>query len=166
VQFRVDHNYERSANAVFAALTDFDRVRDKYEALGHDGVELVSRDVLDDGGVSLVTRRVVPLELPGFAKKFLSPRQSVTQTDTWSAPDGDGVRHGTFAVVGKGTPVQVHGTMRLAPMTARRCTNVTDVTVECKIPLLGGKIADFVADSTRRAVDHEQVWMRAHLSTR
>ena len=118
----------------------------------------------DDGGVTLVTRRVVPLELPGFAKRVLSPRQSVTQSDAWSAPDEDGVRTGTFAVVAKGTPVQVRGTMRLSPNSARRCTNVTEVTVECKIPLLGGKIAALVAGDTRRAVDHEETWMREHLA--
>lgn len=162
MEFEVTHSYQRSATTVRDVLTDFDRVREKYEALGHSDVELVSRDVGDDGEVTLVTRRVVPLELPGFAKKVLSPRQSVTQTDTWSAPDADGVSNGTFAVVGKGTPVQVRGTMKLAPASARRCTNVIRVTVECKIPLIGGKIADFVAGDTRRAVDHEQTWISAH----
>jgi hypothetical protein len=141
-------------------------VCEKYEALGQDHVELISRDEEDDGGITLVTRRVVPLELPGFAKRVLSPRQSVTQTDKWSAPDMAGVRTGTFAVAAKGTPVQVHGTMRLAPSGARRCTNTTDVTVECKVPLIGGKIASFVAGDTQRAVDHEQTWIRDHLTAR
>ena len=165
MEFSVTHTYPRSAGAVFAVLTDFDRTRDKYEALGHTDVELISREE-HDGGVTLITRRVVPLELPGFAKKVLSPRQNVTQTDTWAAADAKGVRTGTFSVVAKGTPVQVRGTMRLAPSGTRRCTNVTAVTVECKIPLLGGKIADYVAGDTRRAVDHEQTWIRDHLAAR
>ena len=166
MEFSVTHTYQRSAAAIFAVLTDFDSVRDKYEALGHGDVELISREEDEDGGVTLVTRRVVPLELPGFAKKVLSPRQSVTQTDTWSAADGDGVRTGTFAAVAKGTPVQVRGTMFLAPGNARRCTNVINVTVECRIPLLGGKIAGFVAGDTRKAVDHEQTWVRDHVTAR
>lgn len=166
MEFSVTHTYQRSAAAVFALLTDFDRVRDKYDALGDRDIELVSREEQEDGGVTLVTRRVVPLELPGFAKKVLSPSQSVTQTDTWAAPDAQGVRTGTFAAVAKGAPVQVRGTMRLAPSSARRCTNVIDVTVECKIPLIGGKIAGFVAGDTRRAVDHEQTWTRDHLTAR
>jgi uncharacterized protein DUF2505 len=166
MEFSATHTYQRPAATVFAVLTDFDSVRQKYEALGHGDVELVSLDEDDDGGVTLITRRVVPLELPGFAKKILSPRQAVTQTDTWSAPDADGVRTGTFAAVAKGTPVQVHGTMRLEPSGARRCTNLTDVTVDCKIPLIGGKVAGFVAGDTRRAVDHEQAWISAHLPKR
>jgi Protein of unknown function (DUF2505) len=166
MEFSVTHTYQRPAATVFAVLTDFDQVRDKYEALGHGDVELISREEDDGGGVTLVTRRVVPLELPGFAKKVLSPRQSVTQTDTWSGPDSDGARRGTFAAVAKGTPVQVHGTMRLTPSSARRCTNIITVTVECKIYLIGGKIAGFVAGDARRAVDHEQIWIRDHLAAR
>jgi hypothetical protein len=166
MEFSATHTYQRPATAVFALLTDFESVRDKYEALGHGDVELISREEDDDGGVTLVTRRVVPLELPGFAKRVLSPRQTVVQTDTWSPPDAHGVRTGTFSAVAKGTPVQVHGTMHLAPNGARRCTNTTDVTVECKIPLLGGKIANFVAGDTRRIVDHEQTWISGHLTTR
>ena len=166
MEFTVTHNYQRSAAAVFAVLTDFDSVRDKYEALGHGDVELISREEDDDGGVTIVTRRVVPLELPGFAKKVLSPRQSVTQTDAWTAADDLGVRTGTFAAVAKGTPVQVRGTMLLAPNGARRCTDVMNVSVECKIPLFGGKIAGFVAGDTRKIVDHEQTWIRDHLTAR
>jgi uncharacterized protein DUF2505 len=166
MEFSATHTYQRPAAKVFAVLTDFDSVREKYEALGHGDVELISREQDEEGGVTLVTRRVVPLELPGFAKKVLSPRQSVTQTDTWFAPDTDGVRTGTFAAVAKGTPVQVHGTMRLAPSGARRCTNITDVTVDCKIPLIGGKIAGFVAGDTRRAVDHEQTWISDNVAKR
>lgn len=166
MEFSATHIYPRPAASVFAMLTDFDSVREKYEALGHTDVELISRDEDDEGGVTLVTRRTVPLELPGFAKKVLSPRQTVVQTDAWSSANRDGVRTGTFAAIAKGTPVQVHGTMRLVPSNARRCTNITDVTVECKLPLIGGKIAGFVGGDTRRAVDHEQEWINAHLTKR
>ena len=164
MEFSVTQPYDHPAEEVFAVLTDFERVRDKYEALGQSDVELVSRDERDDGGVTIVTRRVVPLELPGFAKRVLSPRQSVIQTDTWAAPDAKGVRKGTFVVVGKGTPVQVRGTMQLDPHGKGKCTNVTTVTIECKVPLIGGRVAGFVAGDTKRAVDHEQAWIAEHLA--
>jgi uncharacterized protein DUF2505 len=164
VEFSVTHTYQQSADTVFAVLTDFDRVSEKYEALGHSDVELIARDEHADGGLTLVTRRVVPLELPGFAKKVLSPRQSVTQTDEWSGADVKGVRTGTFEVAG--TPVQVRGTMRLAPSGKQRCDSATNVTVGCRLPLIGGKLAGIVAGDTKRAVDHEQVWISAHLSAR
>ena len=166
VQFQATHTYQRPAAEVLAVLTDFDRVREKYEALGHRNIELVTRDETADGGITLVLRRVVPLELPGFAKKVLSPRQAVTQTDTWSASGDDGTRTGTFEVVARGTPVRVRGTMRLTSDGKRGCTEVIDVTVDCSVPLIGGKIAGLVAETTRRVIDHEFTWTSDLLGTR
>jgi len=163
MQFTETHTYKHPAAKVFTMLTDFDAVKEKYEALGQSDVQLVRCDRGKDGSVTLVTRRVVPLELPGFAKRVLSPKQRVTQTDEWSAADSKGVRTGTFAVEAKGTPVRVFGSLRLVPKGTKGCTNTTAVTVECKLPLIGGKIADLVAKDTRRAVDHEQAWTTTHL---
>ena len=163
MQFTATHSYKRPLADVFALLTDFEAVKEKYEAIGQTDVELVELHRGRNGAVTLVTRRVVPLELPGFATRVLSPKQHVVQTDEWSAPDDKGVRTGTFAVEAKGTPVRVFGRLRLAPRGTRGCTNTTDVTVECKVPLIGGKLADFVAKDTRRAVDHEKQWITAHL---
>ena len=163
MKFSVAQDYKHSADSVFAVLTDVDLIRAKYEALGQSGIELLSRDEADDGSLTIVTRRIVRLDLPGFAKRVLSPRQTVTQTDAWSAPDAKGTRVCTFTVDAKGTPVKIAGTLRLARKGARACTDTTDVTIECKVPLIGGKLADFVAGDTRRAVDHEHAWTSSHL---
>jgi hypothetical protein len=164
MEFTANHTYDHPAAAVFAALTDVDAVRAKYESIGQRDVQLVRRDEGDDGSVTLVTTRVVPLDVPGFARKFLSPAQTVTQTDDWAAPQADGTREGTFKVEAKGTPVSVHGTLRLTPTGEGSCTNVSVVTIECRVPLVGGRIADFVSKDTRAAVDHEQTWLREHLA--
>jgi hypothetical protein len=164
MKFTVEHTYDHPADAVFAVLTDFDAVRAKYEAIGQRDIELVRRDARDDGSVTLVTRRVVPLDVPGFAKKFLSPAQSVTQTDAWDAPDDTGVRAGTFTAEAKGTPVRVSGKLNLSPDGAGGCRNVSEIDIECKVPLVGGKIADFVSKDARAAVDHEQTWTRERLA--
>ena len=87
MEFTVDQSYDHTADAVFTALTDFAAVTAKYEAAGQREVTLVRRDVDDDGSITLVSTRVVPLDVPGFAKKFLSPTQTVTQTDEWGPPE-------------------------------------------------------------------------------
>lgn len=165
MRFDVRHEYTAGVEEVFAVLTDFALMREKYESLGQSGVELVAREV-DGGAVTVTTKRIVPLELPGFASKFLSPRQTVVQTDSWAAPDVHGVRTGTFEVQAKGAPVKVSGTMRLEPDGPRRCVDVMAITVECKVPIIGGKLADFVGGDTRKAVDHEQTWIAGHLAGR
>jgi len=165
MQFNVIHEYRHPADEVFVALTDFETVKSKYEAMGQSDVRLVRRDQGDDGSVTMVTTRVVPLDLPGFAKKVLSPKQHVTQTDVWSGADSKGRRSGTFAVEAKGAPVRLHGTLVLVRRGAKGCTNTTEVTVECRVPLIGGKIADLVSNDTRRALEHEQTWMIEHLGS-
>jgi hypothetical protein len=164
MKLNATHTYEHPTDVVFAALTDFEVVRAKYEAIDQHELKLVRHDEGDDGSVTMVTTRVVALDVPGFAKKVLSPKQQVTQTDVWSAADGSGGRTGTFTVEAKGTPVRVQGALRLAPKGATGCTNTTEVTIECKVPLIGGKIADFVGKDARRALDHEQTWMSEHLA--
>jgi hypothetical protein len=163
MEFSATHHYDRPAEEVFALLTDFDAVKEKYEALGHREVTLVSRDETD-GGVTMVTRRVVPMEVPGFAKKFLSPTNTVTQTDSWSAPGEDGVRTGTYSVDAKGVPVTLGGSLRLAPDGAG-CTNEIHTTITSKVPLVGGKLAEFVGGDARKAVAHEQTWTADRLQS-
>jgi hypothetical protein len=165
MKFTTIHTFRRSVDDVFVALVDAEAVTAKYESARQSDVRVVRREEGDDGSVTLVTTRVVPLELPGFAKKVLSPKQSVTQTDVWSAPDGTGRRTGTFSVEASGAPVQVHGTLALAPDGPMACTNTIDVAVECKVPLIGAKIAGLVAGDTRRALEHEQSWMNEHLES-
>lgn len=164
MEFTVHHTYDHPADAVFDALTDFEAVKAKYEAIGQRDITLVRRDIDADGSVTLVSTRVVPLDVPGFAKKFLSPAQTVTQTDEWGPADADGSRTGHFDVAAKGTPVSVRGTLALRSTGERSCDNDTAVTVECKVPLVGGRIADFVSKDTRSAVDHEESWVRAYLA--
>lgn len=162
MEFTAVHEYDRPADEVFATFVDFDTVAAKYLALGHEDVTLLDR-AETGGGVTIHTRRIVPLDVPGFAKRFLKPKNPVEQTDSWSAPDGAGVRTGTFTVDARGVPVSVQGTLRLEP-TDTGCRNTITVRVDCKVPLVGGRIADFVGGDTRKAVDHEETWTKAHLT--
>lgn len=164
MEFTAVHNYGHPSDEVFATLVDTDLVRAKYEALGHEDVEMLEHTE-EGGAVTMRSRRVVPLDVPGFAKKFLKPKNSVVQTDAWSAPDAAGVRTGTFTVDAKGVPVTVQGTLRLEP-TANGCRNTITTKVDCKVPLVGGKIADFVGGDTRKAVAHEETWTKAHLAAK
>ncbi len=166
MQFNAVHIYSHTADEVFAALTDFEAVKSKYEAVGQSEVQLVRRDEGDDGSITLVTTRVVPLELPGFAKRVLSPNDH-------RRPDRCLVRAGRLRRAHRDVRRRSQGHARprseahsiLLHRECKGCTNTTDVTVECKVPLIGGKITDLVASDTRRALDHEHTWMSEHLAS-
>jgi Protein of unknown function (DUF2505) len=134
------HHFAAAADAVIDVLATEDAVLARYEGMGHRDVE-VQRIDRDDGTLTVVSRRVVEVDLPGFARKVLQPTNTMAQTDAWvKGPDG---WTGTFDVAVAGAPVQLSGTMRLVDATAGSDYEVT-LTMNVKVPLVGGKIADWI----------------------
>ena len=134
------HHFDASADAVIDVLATEEAVVARYEGMGHRDVE-VQRIDRGDGTVTVVSRRVVEVDLPGFARKVLQPTNTMTQTDAW-AKDPDGWT-GTFEVDVAGAPVQLWGRMQLVDAGSGSDYTVT-LSMNVKVPLVGGKIADWV----------------------
>jgi hypothetical protein len=134
------HTYAAPVDAVLDMFADPDAVVARYEGMGHRDVEILETSRTDDA-VTVRTSRVVEVDLPGFARKVLSPTNTMVQTDTWSAA-GDGSWDGTVAVEVKGAPVKMSGTMRLEPDGDDTTMHIT-LSMSVKVPLVGGKIADW-----------------------
>jgi hypothetical protein len=114
----------------------------------------------------VVSSRVVEVDLPSFAKRVLRPTNTMRQTDEWSRrPDGSWL--GTFDVEVQGAPIHISGTMSLTPTTGGTVHDVT-VRVEVKVPIVGGRIADWAGKGeVRRNVDGEfafnDTWLHQHV---
>ncbi len=158
------HTYTAGLPAVLAMLSDPEATAAKYEGMGHRDVQILECEQ-DDGRLRIVTSRVVDVDLPGFAKKVLKPTNTMQQTDEWrAAPDGGW--DGTFAVEVRGTPVHLSGRMRLTPGDGS-CTHDVTIDVTVKVPLVGGRIADWAAkNDVRRTLDAEFAfgdrWLAEH----
>ncbi|MEZ5143337.1 MAG: DUF2505 domain-containing protein [Acidimicrobiales bacterium] len=136
------HTYAADVDAVVAMLGDRDATIAKYEGMGHREVQIERLDASDDA-ITIVSSRVVDADIPGFAKKVLKPTNTMHQTDEWRRK-ADGTWDGTFDVDVKGAPVHISGTMRLVPGDGDTTHDVT-IKVDVKVPLVGGKIADWAA---------------------
>jgi hypothetical protein len=158
------HTYAAPLEEVFAALTNPDAVVEKYTALGHRDITLIEHKVTD-GAVSVRSRRGIPMQVPGFAKRLLSPVNTVEQLDEWTAPAADGTRTGTWRADGKGVPVKVGGTLRLAPTKAGTVMEI-HAEVNCSLPLIGGKIASFVGAEAERSIHAEEAFTDGFLATK
>lgn len=140
------HHFDERADAVIDVFATEEAVRARYEGMGHREVE-VQRVDRGDGTLTVTSRRVVEVDLPGFARKVLAPTNTMTQTDTWvKGTDG---WSGTFAVEVAGAPVQLSGTMRLLDAGGGADYTVT-LSMSVKVPLVGGKIADWVGKNDAR----------------
>ena len=114
------HVYPVPVDTVIAMFHDEAATVGRYESMGHRDVQILEF-AADDGTVRIVSSRVVDVDLPGFAKKALTPTNTMKQTDEWQRR-GDGSWAGTFAVDVQGAPVRIDGTMEPRRMRRARAT--------------------------------------------
>jgi Protein of unknown function (DUF2505) len=159
------HTYSAPSDAVFAVMTSPDVMVAKYQALGHHDVRVVEHRV-ESGIISIRTRRGVPMDVPGFAKRFFSSVNVVEQHDEWDPVLPDGSRCGIWQVTARGVPVTVGGQLRLSPTPEGQ--TIVEVTgdVMCPMPLVGSKIAAFVGDDVERTMHAEEAFIDGYLCER
>ena len=160
------HTYEASIEAVLAMLADPQAARAKYESMGHREVEIIDCARID-GTLHVESSRVVDVDLPGFAKKVLSPTNTMHQNDDWHEV-GDGSWDGVFSVEVAGAPIQLAGVMRLVP-TEGTCRHDVTIAMHVKVPIVGGKIADWAGkNDVKRTLEAEFAagdrWLAEHPS--
>ena len=85
------------------------------------------------------------MDLPGFAKKILTPSQTAIQTETWAPANSSGERVCTYTVEAQGTPSRIQGSHRLTP-TASGCHHTIDIDAKVSVPLIGGRLEKLAAE--------------------
>jgi predicted polyphosphate/ATP-dependent NAD kinase len=143
-------------------MTDPGFLERKYAVQGAQDVTVTAQDGPD--GPRIVSRRKVTVELPSFAKKVMSPANTVVQTDEWQPAAADGRRVCRYTVEVQGVPSRIDGTVTL---TADGDGTRQDVEADVKvsIPLLGGKLEKFAADSGRKVLAEEAKFTDAALAS-
>lgn len=131
------HEFSAPFDDVWAMLQAAEAHVAKYEHMGHRDVEVIEHTG-DDDQFRIVVRRQVEIDLPGFAKKVMSPSNTVTTTDEWRRTAAD-TAEGTQTVDTSGAPIKVAATTRLR-RTGDATTYDVDITVDVKVPLIGGKL--------------------------
>lgn len=153
------HPYQQGVDSVFKYFSDSDTIKTKYAAVGARNIEVL--ECREDGGALTVKiQREVPSDVPGLLKKFLGAWNKVIQTETWQQ-DG-GVRTCKMDINIVSVPVTVAGTMTLRP-EGSGCVNDVQINVHCGIPLVGGKLADFVGGDTKKNMDAEYDYIKGQL---
>jgi hypothetical protein len=156
------HTYAAPPEKVFAVMTSPEVMVAKYQALGHHDVKLVEHRE-ESGILSIRTRRGVPMDVPGFAKRFFSPINVVEEHDEWDPPLPDGTRCGIWQVTARGVPVTIGGQLRLAP--GPDGVTIVEVTGEvvCPMPMVGGKIAAFLGGDVESSLRAEEAFVDGYL---
>lgn len=154
------HQYSTDVDGVFALFHDVDFMQEKYQGLGARNVTILECTG-SEGNYNVKVQREVPAEVPGLLKKFLNPWNTLVQTEQWQGKSG-GPYICKISIDISGVPVSIAGTMELRSTDAG-CVNEVQLEVKCGIPLVGGKLADFVGSDAEKSMQAEYQFISGRL---
>ncbi|MFC3776183.1 DUF2505 domain-containing protein [Mycolicibacterium holsaticum] len=143
--FDMAADYEASVEQVHRAFRDEQYWSARLTDSGADEYSLDSMVVDDDGGIDVVTTQTLRADrLPGLVTQFHWGDLSFVREETWS-PVRDGRATATIKGAIDGAPAGLSGTAVLAPSATGRGSRLEfNVSVEVRVPLVGGKIENFI----------------------
>lgn len=159
--FDMAAEYEGSVEQVHSAFSDQDYWRERLADSGADKATLDSMTT-DGGGVDVVTTQVLRRDrLPGVVTQFHPGDLAIVREEVWT-PVREGIASATVTGSIPGAPVSLSGTAVLAPNDAGSRLTFT-ATVEVRIPLVGGKVENFIGSQLVNLLIAEQRFTTAWL---
>jgi len=153
--------FDAPVDAVLRMLTDHSFYQRKYEALGMEEVNV--QPTSHEGATFAVLARFkahTELPLPGWAKRVLPDTIRVEQTDYWTPETAEG----GLSIHLQGTPVRISAQMGLRE-SGGQVTNTVQWRFDCPVPLVGQKLADFVADDVCAKAERDHAFGYTHVET-
>lgn len=153
--FTLSEHYPASVEQVCAAFADEHYWLARLADSGADIVALNSLTVGPDGGVDVaITQGIHREKLPALAAQFHPGDLDIARHETWH-PVRDG--RARAEVTGKivGAPAKLSGDAVLAP-AGDGCELRLTATIKVDIPLVGGKIENFIGGQLAELMTTEQ----------
>ena len=148
--------YEGSVEQVHRALRDQTYWLQRLADSGADKATLDSMKVGSDGGIDVVTTQVLRRDrLPGIVTQFHPGDLAIVREEVWS-PVSDGSASATVTGDIPGAPVSLTGTAVLEPTDNGGSRLQFTATVEVRIPLVGGKVENFIGSQLVELLIAEQ----------
>ena len=152
--FTGETTYDITPDAAFERHIDPKFLRRKFEAMGARDIDI---DVDRDGeNVTLTIDRKVDADVPGFASRVIKPTNTLHLIEEWR-PDGGGYTC-DWVATSSPAPAKLTGTRTLAPKDAGT-VDTTLGNIDVKVPLIGGKLADWLAGEATKELQEELAWI-------
>ena len=154
-------DYAATPHEVFAMLADQDFQARKCAATGALS-HTVSISARGDRTVIVSSREMRTDEFPDFVKSLVGATVAVTETQDWGPAGTDGARRGTLTVDIASAPIDLDGTLSLAPGGQGSVESV-EGDLKARIPLIGAMIEKAAAPAIESAIRVEretgQAWL-------
>lgn len=154
-----------SADEVYATMVDPEYLRARLEQIGGPGAGLLEHEAGIEGARYRLRHGLDAKDLPPVVRGVLPGNVTIERTERWTR-QSDGHYLGDVQVEIAGTPASAAGGMRLrdVPEQGSELEVRADVTV--KVPLIGGRIEDVVAEQVRRLLAAETEYTEQWLAGR
>ena len=141
MELTVHHTFDVPIDAVWAMFADPASHVAKFEGMGHHDVTILESKSTDDELHVVITREVDIDAIPGFARKFIKPRNTVVSDDRWERRT-DTECGGWFTLETQGVPMAIEGYTTVRADGEVSQYEVT-VVLKVKVPLIGAKLEGF-----------------------
>lgn len=163
--FDVTTETSAAVAAVQSAFCDRDYWLARLAAYGGEAMTLDSLEVSPDGTAAVRTSQDLRHDvLPGMFARVLPRELKIIRTETWRSAGEDQV-YGEVTIAARGVPGSGAGTAVLEPVPAGSRLRFTG-TLEVRIPLVGGRVEQYIADLIAKEVPEMQrfttEWICAH----
>ncbi|KAA0110753.1 DUF2505 domain-containing protein [Mycolicibacterium sp. P1-5] len=141
--FDMATEYEGSVEQVHDALRDEQYWLARLADSGADHASLDSIHVTSDGGIEVATTQVLRVDrLPAVVTQFHHGDLEIRRVESWTGLI-EGKADATVSGAIPGAPVSLSGSALLTPSDLRAHLSFR-ATVEVRIPLVGGKVENFI----------------------
>lgn len=159
VRITRNSHFRQSVAALYEPFTVAADIDAKYRSMGARNIEIL--EIASDGDqLRIRTRREVPAKAPRLLRAFVRDWTTVEQDEEWRI-EGDR-RVASVVVDIRGVPVDVRGNVAIRPALDGSALDV-DLSVRCRIPFLGRRLAEFVAQNTGELLDLQAEFLRKRL---
>jgi hypothetical protein len=157
-------DYAATPHEVFAMLSDeIFQIRKCIAtgALSHS----VSISAKGERTVIVSSRDLPTADFPSFVQSLVGATLAITETQDWGPADAKGARQGRITVDIAGAPIDLDGTLSLAP-NGHGSVQIVQGDLRARIPLIGGKIEQAAAPAIESAINVEREIGQAWLATK
>ena len=116
----------------------------------------------DNETVTVTINRLKADDVPGFLKKIAGSEQKINIVEQWRA-EGEGYAAVSLLKI-LGTPIRIHSRISLNPNSREGCVYAIELEPEVKVPLIGGKIKQFVEKRAAQEILTEHQYTEQYLN--
>ena len=161
MKINTNHRYLHNTDALYSMFTDSKEIKAKQKALGARKIRVLECETDSDGAIVRFVREL-PVEVPGILSRFLQPWNSVEQSERWHSLNGE-VFKSDLTIDIANVPVTVGGTLKLKPVDDG-CVNQVRLVIDCSLPFVGTKLAEFIAADCKRLIAAEYKYITDRLA--